>query len=186
MNSKLSGLIFGAVILLAPTMNFAAPSMPQTVQQHTTTTPEKVQINSPSTDKGGMDNRIQERRDQNFHNQNPSARDANFEQRDSFYRNDRTDKDVRVDMRIDRESDRDGTFYSREPVQGGAFVIRVKEILRSDPVFVNVAKTVDVIECNGSTIIFGVVNTEKEKNDLIVKIKNLGGSSEIQNRIIVK
>ena len=75
-------------------------------------------------------------------------------------------------------------YYSK--INEGGFSIKVREALRSDPVFINYADTIDVIDCNGVIIVYGVVNNESIKEQVIVKIRSLGRSSEIQNKIIVR
>lgn len=72
-----------------------------------------------------------------------------------------------------------------ERLQGVLGEGKIREALRNDPSLAAFADKIGVINCGNRTILFGAVDTEKIHNDIVAKIRALGGLNAIQDKILV-
>lgn len=93
--------------------------------------------------------------------------------------------DRTFDMSVDRRAVNIPMPQARGDFQG-PFAIKVREMIKSDPVFLKFADSIDAIDCGDRVILFGVVNTSEVKTKIESSVKNLGSEKNIENRIIVK
>ena len=62
----------------------------------------------------------------------------------------------------------------------------MRDVIRNDQRFVTYVDTVDFIQCGDQLIVYGIVNDDRAKSDIELKIKEIQGIPHIQNKIIVK
>lgn len=97
------------------------------------------------------------------------------------------DTNKKVDVNSENRSVRDSFrhFFSWRD-HDNVDVIKFREALRTDRVLLPFAENIDFVQCGDTVIVFGVVGSQKIKSDIEAKIKSVGGSATVENRIIVK
>lgn len=184
MNTNIFKVAFVVGLLFSPVFALDTDSEPSQMVPH--------QPSSSQSDMKSLQDRMQERSSQNMNIRQDTMKNQGMD-RKTFTRDSVNNKDSFFKERDDsfKATVRDhDTFKDRDLSSGkfgdGVLVVKVKEVLKQDPALAVYADAVDVIECNGNVIVFGVVDSDSVKTDFVAKIKSVEGVSNVQNKIIVK